>query len=172
MSLVWPISLSSYSFLCEVHAGSILAPRCRRDHRGSAPFKGPISCTHTLHRLIRRTSSALQCVSDGALEREFRMTKKQNGNYVLWFPGPCSQLSIGNFLKACSLQCRVLVKDRIFAALFIHKLQFVPPFWCLNVDIWRSQSAIRCSSCIFNTGRDMRAGETLTSSFNPQNFLW
>lgn len=119
----------------------------------------------SLHRLIRRTSSALQCVSDGALEREFGMTEKQNGNCVLWFPGPYSQLSVGNFLKVCSLWCCALVKDRFFAALFIHKLQFVPPFCRLNVDIWRSQSAIRCSSCIFNTGRDMRAGETVTSSF-------
>lgn len=120
------------------------------------------------HRLIRRTSSAHQCVSDGALEREFGMTEKQNGNCVLWFPGPYSQLSAGNFLKVCSLQCCALVKDRFFAALFIHKLQFVPPFWRLNVDIWRSQSAIQCSSCIFNTGRDMRAGETVTYSFIPK----
>lgn len=87
------------------------------------------------------------------------MTKKQNGNCVLWFSGLYSQLNVGNFLTAFSPHCCVHIKYRFFRTLFIHKLQFLPPFWCLNVDICRSQSAIWCSSCIFNVCRDMRAAK-------------
>lgn len=36
------------------------------------------------------------------------------------------------------------------------------------MDIWRSQSAICCSSCIFNSRRYVRAEETVTSGFHPR----
>lgn len=147
---------------------------------------GPVESSWWLHMLISTQRSQLlhphatvppllfNACQIGPLKREFRMTgkKKQKGNGVLWFPGPYSQLSVGNFLPACPLQRCLLVKYRFFRALFIHKIQFVPHFWCLNVDIWRSQSAIWCSLCIFNIRRDMRAGETVAPSFIPQNFPW